>query len=93
MDKTNKVMKLVVDMNREELIELNRMVVHRINSMRRLENSQAVMKFMPGESVSFIDRRGFKQVGKVVKVNRTTVEVKVGMMAWKCSPSLLSSVG
>jgi len=92
MDKTNKVMKLVAGMKSEELFELNRMVVNRINSMRRLENSYAAMNFTPGEQVSFIDRRGFKQVGKVTKVNRSTVEVMIGLTHWKISPSLLSSV-
>ncbi|MCX6272143.1 MAG: hypothetical protein NTU44_13175 [Bacteroidetes bacterium] len=61
--------------SREELIEVNKMVVHRIRIMDELFQLAANSQFQPGHRVSWKDMAGFIHQGVIQRVNRKTITV------------------
>jgi len=63
-------------MSREELIQLNRMVVHRIKLMDDLKRMAANSQFRPGDRVSWKDNQGMYHEGIVTRINTKTISVQ-----------------
>ncbi len=73
----------------EELLELNRRIIHRFQYLRSLKTRAELDKFEVGDRVSF--RSDGREVeGIVVRVNRKTVSVKTKDSHWTIPPKFLT---
>lgn len=74
----------------ETLYNLNRLVCDRLDYLNASDISLRMAEFRVGQEVAFTDKRGVRQVGRVIKHNRKTI--KVGVLdgrKWNVSPMLL----
>ena len=76
----------------EELVELNKKIVKRINLVHTRVQEDAATDFSVGDEVFFITKAGSRVEGNVVKVNRKTVKVSTNLGMYKVSPTLLKKV-
>jgi hypothetical protein len=77
----------------EELVELNHRIVARLKFLESMHSHKEMMKFNPGEQVSFEPPGRGKQVGTLVKYNKKTVTVITESgQTWNVSPHLLNKV-
>ena len=76
----------------EELLELNQRVVARLKMLESMQTHIEMMRFNPGQRVSFAHGGG-RLMGTLVKYNRKTVTVVTDNgQRWNISPHLLSPV-
>ena len=76
----------------EELLELNQRVVARLKMLESMQTHIEMMRFKPGQRVSF-EHQGGRLLGTLVKYNRKTVTVVTDAgQRWNISPHLLSPV-
>ncbi|AEK56868.1 conserved hypothetical protein [Acidithiobacillus caldus SM-1] len=76
----------------EELLELNQRVVARLKMLESMQAHLEMMRFHPGQRVSFAHQGG-RLMGTVVKYNRKTVTVVTdNHQSWNVPPHLLSPV-
>jgi len=76
----------------EELLELNQRVVARLKMLESMQTHIEMMRFNPGQRVSF-EHSGGRLLGTLVKYNRKTVTVVTDTgQRWNISPHLLSPV-
>ena len=76
----------------EELLELNQRVVARLKMLEAMQTHIEMMRFNPGQRVSF-EHQGGRLLGTLVKYNRKTVTVVTDNdQRWNLSPHLLSPV-
>ena len=76
----------------EELLELNQRVVARLKMLESMQTHIEMMRFKPGQRVSF-EHQGGRLLGTLVKYNRKTVTVVTDAgQRWNISPHLLSAV-
>ena len=76
----------------EELLELNQRVVARLKMLESMQTHIEMMRFNPGQRVSF-EHGGGRLFGTLVKYNRKTVTVVTDNgQRWNISPHLLSAV-
>ena len=76
----------------EELLELNQRVVARLKMLESMQAHIEMMRFKPGQRVSF-EHQGGRILGTLVKYNRKTVTVVTDQgQRWNVSPHLLSAV-
>lgn len=77
----------------DELLELNHRIVARLKFLETLHNHHEMMRFNPGDQVSFEPPGRGKQIGILVKYNQKTVTVMTESgQKWNVSPHLLSKV-
>ena len=80
-------------LNEDELIELNRRIVHRLKFLESLHTHHEMMQFHPGEQVSFTPSGRDTEIGTLVKFNKKTVTVITESgQKWNVSPHLLNKV-
>ena len=70
----------------EDLNKISKAIVY----ARKEIGAEALNTFGPGDKVQFTNR-GVTEVGTVVKVNRTKIQVKVGVMKWSVPANMLSA--
>ena len=76
----------------EELLELNQRVVARLKMLESMQTHIEMMRFNPGQRVSF-EHQGGRLMGTLLKYNRKTVTVVTDNgQRWNISPHLLSPV-
>jgi len=77
----------------EELVELNHRIVARLKFLESMHSHKEMMRFNPGEQVSFDPPGRGRQTGTLVKYNRKTVTVitEAGQK-WNVSPHLLGKL-
>jgi len=76
----------------EELLELNQRVVARLKMLESMQTHIEMMRFNPGQRVSF-EHQGGRILATLVKYNRKTVTVVTDNgQRWNISPHLLSPV-
>ncbi len=76
-----------------ELIELNYKIVARLKVLESIHSHNDMMKFSPGEQVSFEPSGRARQIGTLVKYNKKTVTVITESgQKWNVPPRLLSKV-
>ena len=81
------------DLSEEELIALNHKIVERLKFLESMHSHNEMMKFSPGEKVSFEAAGRERQLGTLVKYNKKTVTVITESgQKWNISPQLLSKV-
>ena len=87
MDKLQEVTDAILEMSSEEIQQ----VIDVINIQRERNSLVAKAKFQVGDRVQFFSRREQKDVvGTVQKINRKRIVVKVGVISWTVSPTMLS---
>ena len=75
-----------------ELLELNQRVVTRLKMLESMQTHIEMMRFNPGQRVSFAHQGG-RILATLVKYNRKTVTVVTDNgQRWNISPHLLSAV-
>ena len=73
-----------------ELIDLNRRIVAYVAMKRRQETAHHLVKFDVGNQVWFIDQRGHRISGTVVRVNAKTVSIhSEDHRDWRVSPQVV----
>ncbi len=75
----------------QELIELNRRVVRRIQYLHSLKTRSQLDRFEVGDRVSF-QSEGKSVEGVVVRVNRKTLSVRTKETHWNIHPRFLTKV-
>ena len=78
---------------KDELIKLNCKISERIRYLEEIETRNIMNKFYPHDIVSFRDRSGNLIEGKIVKVNKITVNVVTrDNRRWTVSPHYLQKI-
>ena len=74
-NKLSKILKLIGDLNKQELMTLNQAVVSLIKTQRDVDFAKTSITFNKGDTVSFIDSNRIKTYGVVTKKNPKTLQV------------------
>jgi hypothetical protein len=73
--KLSKVLKLIGDLSKQELMTLKQAVVSLIKTQRDVDFAKASIVFNKGDIVSYIDSSGIRVYGVVTKENPKTIMV------------------
>lgn len=76
-------------LTREELMELNTLIVERLKFLDAAKAQNALMELRVGERVRFHAGADGVQTGILVKRNIKTATVRVGDQSWRVCPHLL----
>jgi hypothetical protein len=77
----------------EELVDLNQKIVERLKFLDSMHTHKEMMRFSPGDQVSFEAPGREKQFATLVKYNKKTVTVITESgQRWNVSPHLLQKV-
>ena len=80
------------NLTEEELVDLRQRIVERLKYLEQVNRHESMLKFRPGDRVSFADQSGGGIRGVLVKYNKKTVTVPAdGGQEWNVSPGLLNS--
>ena len=63
------------NLTEEELIALNERIVDRLRYLDQVRAHEAMLKFRPGDRVSFVAKDGREITGTLVKYNKKTVTI------------------
>lgn len=81
------------DLTEDELLELNHRIVERLKFIESYHTHREMMRFSPGEKVSFEPPGREPQFGTLIKFNKKTVTVITDSgRRWNLSPQLLRKV-
>lgn len=72
-----------------DLLELNRVIIARIKTLRSLAAAQVGASLMVGDNVTWSGRKGV-YTGQVTKINRKNAKVKVGQATWTVPMNMLT---
>lgn len=75
----------------EELFELNKRIIHRVQYLQSLKTRAALDKFELGDRVTF-QSDGRTIEGVVIRVNQKTLSVKTKESRWNISPRCVTKV-
>ena len=75
----------------EELIELNRRIIQRVEYLHGLKTRARLDKFEPGDRVTF-QSDGRAVEGIVIRVNRKTLSVKTKGSRWNLHPDFVTKL-
>lgn len=75
----------------EQLLELNRRIVHRVEYLQRLKTQAHLDRFDLGDRVSF-QSEGRQVEGLVIRVNQKTVSIKTKEGIWRIHPRFLTKM-
>lgn len=73
--KLSKVLKLIGDLSKQELMTLNQAVVSLIKTQAAVDFAKASVSFNKGDIVSYIDSSGIRVHGVITKKNQQTIQV------------------
>jgi len=73
--KLSKVLKLINDLTKQELMILNQATVSLIKTYQDVDFKRAAINFKIGDIVSFVDSSGIRIQGVVTKKNQKTLQV------------------
>ena len=73
--KLSKVLKLINDLTKQELMILNQATVSLIKTYQDVDFKRAAINFQIGDIVSFVDSSGIRIQGVVTKKNQKTLQV------------------
>ena len=79
-------------LSEQELIDLNRRIVERLNLMRSAKHLTQLARFSVGMTVEFHTEDGRTIRGTIARLNQKTATVATSSGSWRVSPSLLSVV-
>ena len=75
----------------EQLLELNRRIVRRVDYLQRLKTQAHLDRFDLGDKVSF-QSEGRQVEGIVIRVNQKTVSIKTKDGLWRIHPRFLTKM-
>ena len=85
-----KIEDFLKQLNKEELVFLNRMVVERVKLMNQLETTSSMIRFNIGDRVTFTTRYGETFKGQIIRMNKKTISILTDTnVQWNVHPSLL----
>ncbi|MGD9332209.1 MAG: hypothetical protein PVJ53_12915 [Desulfobacterales bacterium] len=77
----------------DELVALNHKIVERLKFLDAMHTNKEMMRFAPGDQVSFKPAGRSRQLGTLVKYNKKTVTVITESgQKWNVSPNLLRKI-
>jgi hypothetical protein len=79
----------ITKLSEDELLELNRRVVERLQFIRSAKNLTQLARFSVGMTVEFSTDDGRTLSGTVARLNQKTATVVSAAGRWRVSPSLL----
>ena len=79
----------ITKLSEDELLELNRRVVERLQFIRSAKNLTQLARFSVGMAVEFDSDDGRTISGTVARLNQKTATVVSAAGRWRVSPSLL----
>ena len=83
----------IEDLSHDELMALNDLIIERLRFLERAEAHEAMIRFHPGERVSFESPQHGLQQGTLVKFNQKTVSVLTDDgRKWTVAPQFLSAI-
>ena len=71
----NEMEPLLNNLSRAELLELNKLIIHRVRIMDGLYQLAENAKYHIGQGVQWKDRRGILHTGTVLRINQKTISV------------------
>jgi hypothetical protein len=80
-------------LSEDELIELNRRIVERLQLIRSAKNLTQLARFSVGIVVEFETDDGRTVTGTVARLNQRTATIVTASGRWRVSPSLLRVAG
>ncbi len=85
---------LLNPMTEDELMLLNKMVVHRIKIMNQLYALGSLNRLKIGDKVKWDGSDGIVRSGKIIRLNSKTASILIGENEgyWRVSPQLLKKV-
>ena len=87
-------MKMDIDhLTAAELLELNRRIIHRLKFLDSVHSHHEMLKFNPGDKVSFEPPGRGRLIGTLIKYNQKTVSILTDDgHRWNVAPSLISKI-
>ena len=79
----------LAELSEDDLVELNRRIVERLQLLRSAKSLAQVARFSVGMTVEFDSDDGRTISGTVVRLNQRTLTVVTASGRWRISPSLL----
>lgn len=73
--KLSKLLKLIGDLSKQELMTLNQAVVSLIKTQQDVDFAKASVSFNKGDIVSYVDSSGIRVHGVITKKNPKTIQV------------------
>ncbi len=82
---------LLIPMTKNELISLNKMIIHRVKIMNQLHDLGTLNRLKVGDKVKWNSKFGIVQTGTIIRLNSKTASVRIGESEgyWRISPQLL----
>jgi len=81
--------KIIEDLSKEELHDLNYKVVERLRHLADMEAQEKAAAFSVGDEVRFRNRQHQWIQGRVCRINRKSISVESEAGYWRVSPGLL----
>jgi putative ribosome biogenesis GTPase RsgA len=81
----------IENLNLEELLQLNKRIVHRIQYLSRLKTRSQLDKFEVGDQVTF-QSNGRMAQGVIVRVNQKSLSVRTQNSYWNIHPNFVTKV-
>ena len=79
-------------LSEDELLELNRRIVERLQFIRSAKSLTELARFSVGMNVEFVTDEGRTITGTVARLNQKTATVVSNAGRWRVSPSLLRPI-
>lgn len=81
------------DLSIDELMELNRRIVQRLKFLDTVQSHNDMLKFNPGDKVSFEPPGRGRLLGTLIKYNQKTVSILTeDGQRWNVTPSLVTKL-
>lgn len=81
-----------LELSEDELLELNRRIVERLQLIQSAKSLARLAKFSVGMTVEFATEDGRTITGTVARLNQKTATVVTAAGRWRVSPALLRPV-
>jgi hypothetical protein len=82
----------ITHLSEDELVELNRRIVERLQFIRSAKNLTRLAQFSVGMTVEFALEDGRAITGTVARLNQKTATIVTASGRWRVSPALLRPV-
>ncbi len=97
-DKLNEVIKLVHELNQEELRELNSYIIERGKLLRNRESANAIVDLRVGDTVEWIGPsekgvfKGARATVESIRRLKVTIKMELGGKRWVVPASLIKKI-
>ncbi|MEN3263074.1 hypothetical protein AAH678_31010 [Sodalis endosymbiont of Spalangia cameroni] len=82
---------IISSMDKNELVEINKLVISRLSTLEQLRSQQVMSYFKPGDIVKFIAKNDVEITGVIIRLNQKSVTVhSANDQRWNVSPQFLT---